>query len=97
MKKNESNKELIKMTKKNLLLHIENIQLTIENDHLETQKSNKEMLDIVAKYKEGSPENKLAEFRSSAGKLRYSLFNLDIPAADKKKVMTIVDKFLDNL
>jgi hypothetical protein len=93
MKKSELNK----MTKKNLLLHIEDIHSSIEIDHLMTQKSNQEMQDILAKYKEGSPENKLAEIRSSAGKLRYSLFHLDIPAADKKKVLTIVDKFLNNL
>ena len=32
--------ELSKMTKKNVLLHIENMQLMLENDHLETQKEN---------------------------------------------------------
>jgi len=40
--------ELNKMTKKNLLLHIENMQLMIENDHLETQKENREMRDILS-------------------------------------------------
>ena len=52
--KNKAKTDLNKMTKKSLLLHIENMKLNLENDHLETQKSNREMQDILAKYKDGT-------------------------------------------
>lgn len=89
--------ELSRKTKKDLLLHIENMQLRIENDHLESQKENREMQDALARYKEGTPENKLDKIRSAAGKLRYDLFNLDLSPSDRKRVIDIADRFLDKL
>jgi len=89
--------ELSKMTKKNLLLHIENMQLRLKNDHLETQRENEEAQSVLAKYAKGKPENKLETIRSGAGKLRFQLFQLDIPSDTKAKVMCIVDKFIDCL
>ena len=95
MKKTKA--ELSKMTKKNLLLHIENIQLMIENDHLETQKSSGEIRDILAKYKEGTAENKLETIRKHAGMLRHEMAKLAISPEVKKKAMTLLDKFIDYL
>ena len=47
---NKTKEELSKMTKKNLLLHIEKMQLMIENDHLHTQKENRELQDVFSNY-----------------------------------------------
>jgi len=95
--KTKTKTQLSKMTKKNLLLHIENMQLRLENDHLETQKENKEAQQILSKYKKGTAENKLETIRSSAGKLRLQMFKLDIPSDSKAKVMSLVDKFMNYL
>lgn len=90
--------ELNKMTKKNLLLHIENMQLMIENDHLETQKANKDMRDTLAKYSEGTAENKLETMRRSAGQLRYDLFHTEFTSTeDKQKVIKMVDKLINTM
>jgi len=90
--------ELSKMTKKNLLLHIENMQLMIENDHLETQKENREMRDILARYKEGTPSNKVDELRRGVGKLRYDLFHAEFSSSeDKQKVIKMVDNLIDTM
>jgi hypothetical protein len=89
--------ELSRKTKKDLLLHIENMHLRIENDHLESQRANREMQDILARHKEGTPENKLDLIRAAAGKLRYDLFNLDLSPSDRKRVIDIADRFLDKL
>lgn len=90
--------ELSKMTKKNLLLHIENMQLMIENDHLETQRENREMKDILAKYKDGSAENKLNNVRKAVGKLRYDLFHENFSSSqDKAKVIKMVDNFINTV
>ena len=90
--------ELSKMTKKNLLLHIENMQLMIENDHLETQKANREMRDALAKYTEGTAENKLATIRRSVGQLRYDLFHTEYASEkDKQKVIKMVDNLINTM
>ena len=90
--------ELSKMTKKNLLLHIEKMQLMIENDHLETQKANREMQDILAKYKDGSSENKLNNIRRAIGKLRYDLFHAKFSSPlDKAKVIKLIDNLINTV
>ena len=90
--------ELDKMTKKNLLLHIENMQLMIENDHLETQKENKEMQDTLARYKEGTPANQLDKICRSVGKLRYDLFRTEFTSEkDKQKVIKMVDNLINTM
>ena len=95
--KNKAKTDLNKMTKKSLLLHIENMKLNLENDHLETQKSNREMQDILAKYKDGTAENKLDAIRKAAGRLRYDMIKLDIPSGVKAKAMRLLDGFIDYL
>jgi hypothetical protein len=90
--------ELNKMTKKNLLLHIENMQLMLENDHLETQKENREMRDVLAKYNEGTAENKITSLCRSVGQLRYDLFNLEfVSEKDRQKVIKMVDKLINTM
>ena len=84
--------ELSKMTKKNLLLHIENMQLMIENDHLETQKENREMRDILSNMSDTT----MADIRRAAGIMRYQVSHHDFKSSeDKKKVLKIVDIFMD--
>ena len=96
--KNKTKTELSKMTKKNLLLHIEKMQLMIKNDHLETQKENREMQEILAKYKQGTPENKVATIQKAAGQLRYNIFNTDFDSPeDKEKVIKMVDNFISTV
>ena len=86
--------ELNKMTKKNLLLHIENMQLMIENDHLETQKENREMRDILSNIS----DTNIADVRRAAGIMRYQVFHHDFESSeDKKKVIKIVDIFINTL
>lgn len=94
---NKTKTELSKMTKKGLLLHIENMRLNLENGRLETQKSNREIQGVLAKYKEGTAENKLETIRKAAGRLRYEMIKLDIPPEVKKKSMSLLDKFIDYL
>ena len=65
--KNKTKTELSKMTKKNLLLHIENMQLMIENDHLQTQKENREMRDILSNM--STPD--ISQIQRAAGIMRY--------------------------
>ena len=90
--------ELSKMTKKNLLLHIEKMQLMIENDHLETQKANREMQDVLARHKEGTPANKLDKVRKSVGQLRYDVFHTEFSSAeDKQKVLKMVDNLINTV
>ena len=82
------------MTKKNLLLHIENMQLMIENDHLETQKANREMQDIVSKY----ADTNLVNIQKAAGILRYRVSLHDFESTeDKKKVLKMVDNFISSV
>tara|TARA_R100001163_G_scaffold51489_1_gene38885 strand:+ start:455 stop:751 length:297 start_codon:yes stop_codon:yes gene_type:complete len=96
--KNKTQTELNKMTKKNLLLHIENMQLMIENDHLETQRENKEMQDVLARYKEGTPANQLDKVCRSVGKLRYDLFHAEFTSErDKQKVIKMVDNLINTM
>lgn len=95
--KSKTKTELSKMTKKNLLLHIENMQLMIENDHLEAQKSSREMKDVLVKYKKDAEENKLEIIRTEAGRLRSEMVKLVISPEVKKKAMNLLDKFIDYL
>ena len=99
--KSKTKTELSKMTKKSLLLHIENMQLMIENDHLENQKANREMQQIVAKYKNvapSKPEVSIRKVQKAAGKMRYQLFHHAFSSDDdRKKVMKIVDNFMDKV
>lgn len=91
MKKSELNRK----TKKDLLLHIENMQLMIENDHLETQKSNREMQDILSAY---SNSDNLAKIQKAAGVLRYQVSQSEFESADdKKKVLKMVDNFINTV
>jgi hypothetical protein len=91
MKKSELNRK----TKKDLLLHIENMQLMIENDHLETQKSNREMQDILAAY---NNSDNLAKIQKAAGVLRYQVSQSEFESADdKKKVLKMVDNFINTV
>ena len=90
--------ELSKMTKRNLLLHIENMQLTLENGHLETQRANTEMQEIQAKYKGGTPANMLEKICKAGGQLRYDLVNMNFSSPeDKQKVIKMVDNFIDTM
>tara|TARA_R110001583_G_scaffold69625_1_gene197267 strand:+ start:147 stop:440 length:294 start_codon:yes stop_codon:yes gene_type:complete len=94
--KSKERAALSKMTKKNLLLHIEKMQLMIENDHLETQRAHREMQDILSRYTES--ENATAHIqrtRAAAGQLRYDLYHLDLSPEDKTRALALVDKFLD--
>lgn len=91
MKKSELNRK----TKKDLLLHIENMQLMIENDHLETQKSNREMQDILAAY---NNSDNLAKIQKAAGVLRYQVSQSEFESPDdKKKVLKMVDNFINTV
>jgi hypothetical protein len=93
--KSKTKTELSKMTKKNLLLHIENMQLMIENDHLETQKANREMQDIVSKYTDTSS---IEDIQKAAGILRYQVFHHNFKSSeDKKKMLKIVDIFMNSV
>ena len=86
--------ELNKMTKRNLLLHIENMQLMIENDHLETQKENREMRDILSNISDTTN----ADIRRAAGIMRYQVSDHDFASSeDKKKMIKIVDIFIDTM
>ncbi len=86
--------ELNKMTKKNLLLHIENMQLMIENDHLETQKENREMRDILSNISDTTN----TDIRRAAGIMRYQVSAHDFASSeDKKKMIKIVDIFIDTM
>lgn len=90
MKKSELNRK----TKKELLLHIENMQLMIENDHLETQKANREMRDIVSKYNTVD----LGKIQKAAGVMRYQVSQYKFESLDdKKKVLKIVDNFMSKM
>lgn len=93
--KNKTQTELSKMTKKNLLLHIENMQLMIENDYLETQKENREMREILSKYKE---DTTISKIQRAAGIMRYQVTHHDFESLeDKKKVLKIVDIFMNSV
>ncbi len=92
--KNKTQTELNKMTKKNLLLHIEKMQLMIENDHLHTQKENREMRDALAKISNPSIE----KIQRAAGILRYQVSQYDFGSVDdKKKVLKMVDNFINKM
>ena len=86
--------ELNKMTKKNLLLHIENMQLMLENDHLETQKENREMRDILSSISD--PD--ISKIQKGAGVLRYEVSRHDFESSeDKKKMIKMVDNFINKM
>ena len=86
--------ELNKMTKKNLLLHIENMQLMLENDHLETQKENREMRDILSRISD--PD--ISKIQKGAGVLRYEVSRHDFESSeDKKKMIKMVDNFISSV
>ncbi len=86
--------ELSKMTKKNLLLHIENMQLMIENDYLETQKANREIRDIASSYTEVS----MQDVQKAAGIMRYQVSHHSFKSLeDKKKMIKIVDIFINTV
>ncbi len=86
--------ELNKMTKKNLLLHIEKMQLMIENDHLETQKENRDMRDILSNISDTT----MADIRRAAGILRYQVSHHNFKSIeDKKKMIKIVDNFINTM
>ena len=94
----KTKKELSKMTKKNLLLHIEKMQLMIENDHLETQKANREMRGVLSRHKEGTPENKLDKIQKATGQLRYDMYHAKFSSEeDKQKVLNMVDNFINTV
>jgi hypothetical protein len=82
------------MTKKNLLLHIENMQLMIENDHLQTQKENREMRDILSSM--STPD--ISQIQNAAGIMRYQVSQHKFESSeDKKKVLKIVDNFMSKV
>ena len=89
--------ELNKMTKKNLLLHIEKMQLLIENDHLKTQEANREMQKVLARHKEGTPENKLDMARRNAGILRSNVYKMKLGSEDRAKIIKEIDLFMDKM
>jgi len=96
--KNKTKSELAKMTKKNLLLHIEKVQLLLENDHLKTQKTTGEMQQVLAKYKDGTPAHKLEKARKASGQLRYDVFHAEFSSEkDKQKMIKMVDKLIDTM
>ena len=93
--KSKTKTELNKMTKKNLLLLIENMQLMIENDHLETQKENREMRDIASRM---SSSTDIGKVQRAAGIMRYQVSQHKFESLDdKKKVLKIVDNFMNKL
>ncbi len=86
--------ELNKMTKKNLLLHIEKMQLMIENDHLHTQKENREMRDALSNI--SAPD--IGKIQKAAGVLRYQVSQHKFESSeDKKKVIKMVDNFISTV
>jgi len=86
--------ELSKMTKKNLLLHIEKMQLMIENDHLQTQKETKEIREALSKMSDTTK----ADIRRAAGIMRYQVSDHNfVSTEDKKKMIKIVDTFIDTV
>ncbi len=86
--------ELTKMTKKNLLLHIEKMQLMIENDYLHTQKENRELRDTLSNI--SSPD--IGKIQKAAGVLRYQLFHHNFKSSDdKQKVLKMVDNFISTV
>jgi hypothetical protein len=87
MMKNKAKTELSKMTKRDLLLHIENMQL-------ETQKSNKELTDTASKHSSGST----SKTQRAAGVLRYQVSQYDFDSIDdKKKILKMVDNFINKM
>ena len=93
--KSKTKTELNKMTKKNLLLLIENMQLMIENDHLETQKENREMRDIASRM---SSSTDIGKVQRAAGIMRHQVSQYKFESLDdKKKVLNIVDNFMNKL
>ena len=91
---NKTKTELNKMTKKNLLLHIENMQLMIENDHLQTQKETKEIREVLSNISDTTK----ADIRRAAGIMRYQVSDHDFAnPKDKKKMLKIVDIFIDTM
>lgn len=92
--KNKTKTELNKMTKKNLLLHIEKMQLMIENDHLHTQKENRELRDTLSNI--SGPD--IGKIQKAAGVLRYQLFHHNFKSSDdKEKVLKMVDNFISTV
>ena len=92
--KNKTKTELNKMTKKNLLLHIEKMQLMIENDYLHTQKENREMRDILSSM--STPD--ISQIQNAAGIMRYQVSQHKFESSeDKKKVLKIVDNFMSKV
>ena len=92
--KNKTQTELNKMTKKNLLLHIEKMQLMIENDYLHTQKENRELRDSLSNI--SAPD--IGKIQKAAGVLRYQLFHHDFKSLDdKEKVLKMVDNFISTV
>ena len=92
--KNKTKTELNKMTKKNLLLHIEKMQLMIENDYLHTQKENRELRDTLSNI--SGPD--IGKIQKAAGVLRYQLFHHNFKSSDdKEKVLKIVDNFMSKV
>ena len=82
------------MTKKNLLLHIEKMQLMIENDHLQTQKETKEIRKALSKMSDTTK----ADIRRAAGIMRYQVSDHNfVSTEDKKKMIKIVDTFIDTV
>ncbi len=92
--KNKTQTELNKMTKKNLLLHIEKMQLMIENDHLHTQKENREIRDALSNI--SGPD--IGKIQKAAGVLRYQVSQHKFESSeDKKKVIKMVDNFISTV
>ena len=86
--------ELNKMTKKNLLLHIEKMQLMIENDYLHTQKENRELRDTLSNISD--PD--IGKIQKAAGVLRYQVSQHKFEAPDdKQKVLKMVDNFISTV
>ena len=86
--------ELTKMTKKNLLLHIEKMQLMIENDYLHIQKENRELRDSLSNI--SAPD--ISKIQKAAGVLRYQLFHHNFKSSDdKQKVLKMVDNFISTV
>ena len=91
---NKTKEELSKMTKKNLLLHIEKMQLMIENDHLHTQKENRELQDVFSNYSSVD----LGKIQKTAGIMRFQVTQHKFESVeDKRKVLKIVDNFMNKL
>ena len=92
--KSKTKTELNKMTKKNLLLHIEKMQLMIENDHLHTQKENREIRDVLSNI--SGPD--IGKIQKASGVLRYQLSQYKFESTDdKQKVLKMVDNFISTV